>query len=199
MKRKIIVCIYIVLMLGCGWLFFDYIFWYNSGNNHFKKMDYEAAIEAYGSALKAKPPNGKECPIRINMALAMIENLGDDYDEPDNIEDSIETLKAARDVLLEEDCATKKGDGHNETAEQLKEEIEKLIEELENKDDDTGNSGSGDEEDDKPQNEEDKLEQSIKEELQRIQSNAYQERQEQLQFTEEFDMEINFDYETPIW
>ncbi len=199
MKRKIIACIYIVVVLVCCFIMFDYIFWYNSGNRYYNQMNYEAAAKAYEKALSANPPEGKECPVRINLALSMVMGLGDDYDEPDNIQNSIDVLKQAREILLEEKCATPGGVGHSDKAERLKEDIERLISELEKQLQEGGDPNDGDNKTDEKQSREDELEQSIKEELQKIQSNAYQERQEQLQFSEELDMEINFDFDTPIW
>lgn len=229
MKKKIIICIYVVLLLVCGKQVFNYFYneyiidnyeegflvdtnplrflniyepyvaHYNMGNSYYLDHDYETAISEYHKALEYNLPTNKECSIRINLSLAMIKNLGDDYAESDNIKGSINTLKEARDVLLKEDCATKDGDGHSKTAEELKEEIEKLLEELEAQAEGEEVSDDSKKEIDNQETKEDELENNIKEELQQIQSDSYQERQEQLQFMEEFDMEINFDLETPIW
>lgn len=161
-------------------------------------MNYDKAIIYYEKALKANPPSGKECPIRINMALSMVYGLGDDYAAPENVEHSLQTLKSARNVLLEDDCATAEGNGHSATAEQLKEEIEKLIEQLEQQ---SAESEEGDEESQGTDqtDEEDAREQDIKEQLQEIQEKAYEDRQEEMALTEEFESDFNFDLPTPIW
>ena len=199
MKRKILAIIYMLLLaLGC-YVFLGYIFYYNTGNSHYQKQDYEAAIEAYQKALEANPPAHKECPIRINMALAIIYNIDGDYAHPDRIEDTIKTLKQAREVLLEVGCATEEGDGHSETAEQLKKEIDAIIEDLQNRSQEMGTDADTPEEGVEPEPEDPKQEQSIKEELMQNQDESYLERQEQLQFNEEFDMEMNFDYDAHIW
>ncbi len=199
MKRKLLAIIYILLLAFCCYTVLDYIFYYNNGNSHYRKRDYTAAIESYEKALEANPPEQKECSIRINMALAIIYNIDSDYAKPDKIEDTIETLKQARDVLLEEDCATQKGDGHSETAEQLKDEIDAIIEDLENRSQQMGTDTETPEESVEPKQEDLEKEQSIKEELMENQSESYLERQEDLQFYEEFDMEMNFDFDAHIW
>ncbi len=160
MKKKVIACIYIlILVVGLKPVFnyfynesivkYDkqdylvnatpllfmnfyqpYVAHYNNGNCHYKGLDYQAAIADYRAALRANPPKNKECSIRINLVLAMLQQLGDDYAEPDQIQNSIATLEEARNILLEDDCATESGDGHSKTAEKLKEEIEKILEEL---------------------------------------------------------------------
>lgn len=200
MKRKIIAAIFIVLMVLGGFLFFRYIFYYNSGNRDFERTDYIGAMEEYENALAAHPPHLKECSIRINLALAMIYNLGEDFAEPENVENSINVLLAAKDVLLEDECATLEGDGHSETAEQLKREIDELIAQLQQQsspsepseeEEEEGGSSSGmiDEE----------TEQNIMEELQQTQSSATQERQENIDESEIWQEEANFDFNTSIW
>lgn len=109
-----------------------YIAYYNNGNINYMNRQYEAAIEDYQNALNYPIPDRRECPIRINLALAMIKNLGDDYNTPSNAEHSLEVLYEARDVLLEEGCAQEDGHGHSTRAERLKRDIERAIEELEN-------------------------------------------------------------------
>lgn len=198
MKKAICTGIYLLFIVICCILFMRHIFLYNIGNSHYQNEDYDKAITSYENALKANPPSGRECPIRINMALAMVYGLGDDYAAPENVENSLQTLKAARNVLLEDDCATAGGNGHSETAEQLKEEIEKLIEQLKQQ------SAESEEGDDESQganqsDEEDAREQDIKEQLQEIQEKAFEERQEGINLQEEFETDFNFDLPTPIW
>ena len=89
----------------------------------YQKGEYEEAIENYKIALEQKSPHeDEECYIRINLALAIIATLNEDYDSAENIQQSIDTLTEARQHLVEEDCATEEGDGHNETAEKLKQQ-----------------------------------------------------------------------------
>lgn len=199
MKRKIFAAIFIILMVIAGFLFFRYIFYYNSGNRDFERMDYVGAIEEYENALASNPTHGKECSIRINLALAMIYNLGEDFAEPENVENSIEVLLAAKDVLLEEECATLEGDGHSETAEQLKREIDELIEQLQQE---ASSKPSEDEEEEteSPQGTiDEETEQEIMEQLQQTQSSATQERQENIQESEIRQEGANFDFDISIW
>lgn len=198
MKKAICAGVYLLFIIICCMLFMRHIFLYNIGNRHYQNENYDKAITSYEKALKTNPPSGKECPIRINMALSMVYGLGDDYAAPENVEHSLQTLKAARNVLLEDDCATVEGNGHSETAEQLKEEIEKLIEQLEQQ------SAESEEENDKSQGasqsaKEDTREQDIKEQLLEIQEKAFEERQESINLQEEFETDFNFDLPTPIW
>ena len=199
MIRKIVAGIFIILMVLIGILFFRFLFLYNSGNNHYERMDYMGAMEEYEKALAANPFHLKECYIRINLALSMIFNLGDDFDAPQNRENSINTLLAAKEVLLAENCATLEGNGHSATAEQLKEEIDKLLEMLQE-----NNDSSAPEEEDKPTggstnaiSEESEV--SIQNQIQDMQNSATQERQENLQFMEDWEQEINYDFEMDIW
>lgn len=185
----------ILLFMNC---FQPYIAHYNNGNIHYQNRDYEEAITSYEEALTLNPPQEKECAIRINLALAIIKTLKEDYDQPENIEESIEILNLARDVLLEEECATEDGDGHSETAETLKKEIEEEIkrleqiaEEEEKKSDPNSQGGSNDSKDEEEEN--------LKQELQEIQSGAYQERQEGMQSVEEWESMFDFNYGGVIW
>lgn len=186
--------------------FFEpYIGHYNNGNMCYKEGKYPEAVEAYQKALELNPPKYKECLVRVNLALSMLGLIGEDYDTPEKIEDTIKQLKEARDVLTEKDCATDDGDGHSGTAEELKDEIDRLIEELEQK------AGEGSDSSDEETKEEDEKEntegkdnsdvneEDIKEKLQENQSEAYQEREAETQFMDEFDMDINFDSDGVIW
>lgn len=200
MKRKILAAIFIVLITIFGFLFLRYIFYYNKGNRLYERFDYVGAIEQYENALDAFPPHFKECSIRVNLALAMIHNMGPDFAAPENVENSIATLMEARDILLEDGCATEEGDGHSEPAQQLKEEIDKLLEQLQQQQSSSpSNPDNEDTSEEPPANPiPEEEEEDIKEELQENQADAYEERQEGLQFGDEYDSDINFgDY--GIW
>ena len=201
MKRKIFAAGFILLIVLCCFLFFRYIFIYNKGNTLYNRLDYPGAIEQYQNALEANPPHFKECSIRVNLALAMIYNMGPDFAEPENVENSINTLLEAREILLEDGCATEEGDGHSEPAQQLKEEIDKLLEQLQQQQepqpDDSEDDADGGEGGTPPIDEE--VEQGIQDELQNIQTQAYEERQETQQQQESWDDELNFDSDLRIW
>lgn len=230
MKKRIIACVYILMLLVCFKLAFTYLYneyiisryddgdysvdvdgllfanciqpylaHYNMGNIHYKNKDYESAIEEYRTALDKNPGKEQECDVRINLALAVIGTMASDYGSEKNVEDSIAKLKEARAVLLENDCATENGDGHNETAEKLKREIDELLDELENQETQKDDNG-GDTDDDSEEKDEDKShENEVKEKLQQQQNDSYKERMESLQNDEEYDMDFNFDSDGRVW
>lgn len=177
-----------------------YLAHYNMGNIHYQNGDYQAAIDEYKNALEADPGHDEECSVRINLALAIIGTLGEDYVSEENVETSIATLTEARNVLIEEKCATDSGNGHSETAETLKKEIDDLIDQLKNtqtenpeQNNDPNNKPNEDEEDD------DDYEQNIKEQLQQQQMDSYEERMQNLDYYDEFDNEMNFDANGRVW
>ena len=182
-------------------IFQPYIVHYNEGNIKYQNSDYEGAIESYNKALELDPPKDEECSIRINLALAMVYKLGEAYAEPENVENSIAVLKDAKAVLLAEGCATEEGDGHSETAEELKEEIEKMLEELEKDPENKKDPDDNNEPDEKdPEDDKNDVNQyDIKQKLQEIQNESYKEREQGMKFNEEIEMEYNFDYEGSIW
>lgn len=186
----------------------DYVAYYNQGNVYYQQGDYLNAIDAYERALEANPPEEKECSIRINIALAMIATIGDLYKDPAYADDVLTVLYEARDVLLENGCATESGDGHSATAEKLKEEIEALIKEIEKQQKESQSSDESDDQnngkDEKTnttevETEEDTYEKDVKKAIQEKQSKANQERQAGLEFYENLDDGYNFDSDGRIW
>ncbi|MBP3708719.1 MAG: tetratricopeptide repeat protein [Clostridia bacterium] len=106
-----------------------YIAHYNNGNRLYKLGDHKEAINEYKRALELFPPEKKECSIRINLALAMINNI-ENESEP-NVEDILDVLAEAKEVLCEGGCANRDNNkGHSKKAEQLKEDIEEYEEKL---------------------------------------------------------------------
>ncbi len=204
MKRKLIATIAILCLLLCfGWIynrFFAYVWHYNLGNMHYRNYSYVSATEQYEKALEKNIPEEKECRIRINLALIMAESLGGDYAQPHQVEDSIAVLEGARDQLLADHCATEEGTGHSETAEQLKEEIEKILEELYDKRESSEGENPEDGSSEGQQSEEmDAKEQGIREEIRQMQEKAYQDRESDRQFMKEYDYEVIFGYDGDIW
>lgn len=118
-------------------IFESYKPYYNLGNVYYKKGDYNSAIANYEDALKNKPTEEDECLIRINLALAMCNTIDfQKLDSEEKIQTALFVLYKARDVLTEKGCASAEGhDGHNADAQQLKEDIDKMIEKLENPED----------------------------------------------------------------
>lgn len=105
---------------------------YNAGNAHYKLQEYDKAIAEYQMALMAHPSEKKECDIRVNLALAMLQKIDFEHLETEkDKENAIRTLQAARNVLCEKGCADPYGtNGHDPEAEQLKQDIDKMLEEL---------------------------------------------------------------------
>ena len=124
---------------------------YNLGNAAYEEGDYDSAMIFYQRALSYYIPHGKECDIRVNLALAMIGRIDFDHlTDDDRVQEAIDELLKARDVLTEEGCADPDGtDGHDPEAEQLKQDIDRMIEMLKNR---TSSSDSGDDNEDQQQN-----------------------------------------------
>ena len=228
MKKKIMICAYVLLFLVCGKLGFQYFYneyiinqckegekalstgplmvvnWiqpylahYNTGNIHFENKEYEEAIKEYKEALDLKPGKDEECSVRINLALAMVYGLGEDYASEENRENSLKVLKEAKQVLLENGCDTEDGDGHNKTAQELKEEIDDMIRKLDPK-----KSEEQEEEEDKPDKPDEPdepadVDEQIEQELKKEQREAFEVRTETMnQYEEE---EIEFDFGGKVW
>ncbi len=127
-----------------------YIAAYNVGNGYYKTGNYERAEAYFRYALTLDIPEGKECDVRVNLALSLIGQIDfEGLETNDDILYAIRILEEAREVLLEEGCATDENDGHDPEAQQLKNEIDKKIEELKEKlDQDQGDQDDQDDQDD---------------------------------------------------
>ena len=182
-----------------------YIVWYNLGNYYFEEGDYKEAEDCYYRAIECGIPYEKECEVKINLALAMINQLSDEeWDSFLDAETSAEmdaqarnvekTLITARTILIEDGCAHEDDeDGHNEQAQILKDEIDELLnkddeeeedeEENEDQDDqeDQENNDDGGEGDDPSSREE-----QVMNHLQDQKEEAQEERAEDQQFFENY-------------
>ena len=176
----------------------SYIPYYNLGNAYYKEGDYNSAVGYYTQALTMYPPEDKECQIRINLALALCNTI-DFYslDSQEKIDTALFILYKARDVLLEKGCASDDGQGHNAEAQQLKEDIDAMIEKLKNPDQGSGSDqpqenqdnqddSDGSSKNDKGSNDKEKR---IQNELEENKKNALEDRKEQQE-----DMEKWSDY-----
>lgn len=176
----------------------SYIAHYNQGNIYYKSDKFEDAIESYKKALEQNPPEDKECSIRINLALAMLGTMAEDYSTEENVEASLETLKGARDVLLERGCAANDTDGHNKTAQKLKDEIDEIIKQLEQQQ--PSSKPSENKKPDENKNEpSDPIEEKIKNNLREKQKNANKNRKESFGYDDDFNKKYNFDLNGRIW
>ena len=161
-----------------------YIAYYNYGNILYKQENYENAIIQYKIALKRFPPKDKECKIRINLALAMLKLIDFDHMSKDEI---LEWLNAAEDILCEKGCASKDDvNFHNDEAQRLKDEIEKMKELLNNSsksndDTKTDEEDSKNTDDDLDINEEKKRNKEIEEKLNEMQKENQEDRNETMQ------------------
>jgi tetratricopeptide (TPR) repeat protein len=172
----------------------SYIPYYNSGNAAYQNEEYDKAEEYYLDALKHSPPHRTdddyECNIRINLALSMLQQLDYNPDSDAAVEKLIEKLMEARNVLTETGCANPDdSNGHNADAEQLKKEIDDLIDKLQtppesqdNSDDQNNNSGSsGNDNSDEKQNSSQR-EQEIKDKLEQERKDSYKSMRDYQQF-----------------
>lgn len=107
-----------------------YINPYNRGNIFYSLGDYDRAIAEYDLALSYNPPEPADCMIRVNYALSLIAPIDPDKINEDNLEEVLDILDEARDILCEDGCANDKGTGHYDPAQTLKDEIDEFEEEL---------------------------------------------------------------------
>lgn len=133
MKTKIIAVMVTVLLiiLIVGRVTNSYLPYYNKGNEEFENNDYEEAIKQYEEALNANYKEDDECDIRVNLALAMLKSVEEDFINRENIENVYKQLEDAKKVLTESDCARDDGNGHDTEAQKLYEDIDKMLEEIE--------------------------------------------------------------------
>ena len=112
----------------------NYVVPANMGNTAYQNGDYGQAVMYYRDALNGNPPEeGKECAIRVNLALAMLHMYPFDTMNPQDaqqIDEALRVLISARAVLTEHGCACEASgaeDGHSEQAETLKRDIDEMI------------------------------------------------------------------------
>lgn len=120
------------LIIYTGNFFEPYVAHYNNGNVYYGRGEYERAIDEYERALKGWPPKMKECRLRTNLVLAMLNRYDWSGDIVMDADALLLDLKRGRSILLEDGCATDNNDGHDTDAQTLKNDIDRLISELEN-------------------------------------------------------------------
>ena len=143
-----------------------YLPYYNLGNQAYYRGDYDEAIIRFEQALDRKPGLYKEerdCDVRINLALAMLKQIDlSDLSTEKKVKTVIRQLQAARNVLTEVGCANPAVgiyDGHSEEAEQIKKEIDEMIQKLQEE----SSSSGDDEQGNQPQEQEKKKGESARE------------------------------------
>lgn len=185
-----------------------YVVWYNLGNYHFQSGNFEAAEEDYYRAIECGIPYEKECPVKVNLALAMIEQLSDEeweaflecetHEEMNAQAREVEkTLITAREILIEDGCAHKDDeDGHYKDAQTLKDEIDELLDfddseendqnEDEEEQDENDPDGDSDDEEDGGGDDQSSREDQVMQHIQEQKEEAQGERAEDQQFYENY-------------
>ena len=117
--------------------------YYNTGNTDFRNGQYEKAAGNFMQALEENPPHDdeaiqehteNECRIRINLSLSLLNQI--DFknlrlNDREAVDNAIEQLLVAREVLTADECAHfDDPGGHNADAEQLKKEIDEVLKRL---------------------------------------------------------------------
>ena len=93
----------------------------------YQKGKYSKAITSYETALEKHPPIKKKCDIRINLSIALIQNIN--AKEKAEI---LEKLKEARENLYNDHCADPEDNsGESQDAETLEEAIKEMEEKVE--------------------------------------------------------------------
>lgn len=169
----------------------SYIFHYNQGNVFYQNGKYDEAIEEYYTSLEKNPPEKKECSIRINLALAKLKTLKSETEE--NKKKNIEILKQARKILCENGCANENdSNGHNEKAQELKDDIDKKLKQLEANQEENDSDEEDKKQDEKEKNsKENNKTKKAEEQLKKIQEESLEERQKELEINKRL---FNFDY-----
>lgn len=169
-----------------------YIYHYNQGNIYYKNGDYDGAEYEYRRALENGAPEDYDCKIRINLALSMVTPIDADGVTEENLDETIELLESAKDILIENGCAHRDdNDGHSEDAQTLKneidefeEELKKQVEEQKNNDDrqqqDDKDKQKDEQEKDENQNEADAKNDEIRDKLYQSQQDSMQQRQQEM-------------------
>ena len=161
-----------------------YVPYYNIGNAEYMNGNYDNAISNYKSALESHPTEKRECDIRVNLALAMLHKIDFDHLETEKQKsNAVRTLQAARKILCEKGCADPYGtDGHDPEAEQLKQDIDKMLEELGAEPEPDQNTGEEQESKGKSGEQESqqksKREQQLEKDLEKQKQNAMEERRD---------------------
>lgn len=125
-----------------------YLPYHNLGCASFMLGGYDFAAVSFEEALHHDPPHAepypsRECQIRINLALALTREIDvESWADEAQRQQMVDALMTARNFLTEDGCANPAKDvfdGHSEDAEQLKRDIDKALERLQ----DPENDGKG--------------------------------------------------------
>ena len=161
----------------------SYVVPYNLGNVAYQYEDYDKAVTYYRQALASGPPEQEaECKVRVNLALSMCHTI--DFDKLDTSDEkavskAVSTLQKARLVLTDHGCASEpvgSDDGHFRDADQLKHDIDDMLNKLQNPPESDQNQDQKDQQD---QNQDQKDQQDQKQDQKKDQSDSKDSRQDQ--------------------
>lgn len=172
----------------------NYVVPYNLGNVAYQYEDYDKAVTYYRQALASGPPEQEaECKVRVNLALSMCHTI--DFDKLDTSDEkavskAVSTLQKARLVLTDHGCASEpvgSDDGHFRDADQLKHDIDDMLNKLQNPPESDQNQDqkdhqdqNQDQKDQQDQNQDQKKDQSDSKDSRQDQSTEEQSRQQEL-------------------
>ena len=172
----------------------NYVVPYNLGNVAYQYEDYDKAVTYYRQALSSGPPEQEaECKDRVNLALSMCHTI--DFDKLDTSDEkavskAVSTLQKARLVLTDHGCASEpvgSDDGHFRDADQLKHDIDDMLNKLQNPPESDQNQDQKDQQDQnqdqkdqQDQNQDQKEDQSDSKDSRQDQSTEEQSRQQEL-------------------
>jgi tetratricopeptide (TPR) repeat protein len=161
----------------------NYVVPYNLGNVAYQYEDYDKAVTYYRQALSSGPPELEaECKVRVNLALSMCHTI--DFDKLDTSDEkavskAVSTLQKARLVLTDHGCASEpvgSDDGHFRDADQLKHDIDDMLNKLQNPPESDQNQDQKDQQD---QNQDQKDQQDQNQDQKKDQSDSKDSRQDQ--------------------
>ncbi|MGN0394955.1 MAG: tetratricopeptide repeat protein [Coprococcus sp.] len=177
-----------------------YIAPYNQGNNYFKMGDYEKAVEEYKKALSKNPPHDRECMIRINLALAMVTPIKPEEITENNLEEIINILEEAKEILIAHGCANRDDhNGHNEDAQRLKDEIDEFEESLKEKSEpDDGDDKDTDEKKDDNNDENSGDKEKKRKELEDLEEQGTKDRNQEIDEYQYYFSDYEY-YDGPTW
>lgn len=190
-----------------------YIYHYNQGNIYYSKGDYAGAAEEYSHALEYSPSGDRDCYTRINLALSMVRPIDVESVTADNLDETLDILENAKNILLENGCAHDEDEnGHNSDAQTIKDEIdefEKKLQEKVNQDDknqddedqdDQGdqNDDSNDSKDDTTEDQTSGREEDIRQQLEQIQGDSLNQRNQEMDSYETYKEDFQY-YDGQTW
>ncbi len=98
---------------------------YNRGNIYYTLGQYELAEAEYELAMNSHLDEPQDCRLRVNYALSLVEQIDPNNITDENLDEVLEILDRARDILCENGCASRDDNsGHYPDAQTLKNEID---------------------------------------------------------------------------